>query len=499
MKKRWTRLLAICVCLIVVLSACASAPSGESAATEESKETSALELSEMNAESTSTEAEPSDKEPIQDELSEPDENISADDEASAPDETISADDNASLPGDITITPIEPTYPEERETTLEKVLSFDIGIDGLFEYGFVFYDDPLSAHFTLPGSVFTDGKGTFYHTYGYKLLQLNDGSWFPIQASSHVFDVESVGNMLYLLYVDGSVASYDISKGLESPVLKNTHQVFDQFKEWGRLYTIEENEPIFVSDEHEIFTLSKEPLNVEDVPFVYKSGIQSVAAENGVFAIPLDDKSIELSAISKAKLWTSVYYDNGDAVCEMFDQNGNPTCRVLIDVGEYRSDTPCSVSFEHAGKLYTLNSYVSHQVTVGKTVFEEVFQTRVFYDSYGTMYLAVYYPDHCDIYRVNAGYTGANFKEETETMEDGSSIVPTNSTIETSASSVQWLDISRSDVETNADDIITLGWTIREGNLEPRWYKEDGIPKWKLELPHYLDENHLEEGETISSE
>ena len=140
-KKRLTRLLAICVCLIVVLSACASVdvPSDNSTSTEESKATSALELSEVNAESTSSEAEPS-----------------------APEGHISADDDATLSGDITITPIEPILPEERETTLEKVLSFDIGIDGVVQYNFTFYDDPSGATMTNIGRIFTDGNGIFYY-------------------------------------------------------------------------------------------------------------------------------------------------------------------------------------------------------------------------------------------------------------------------------------------------------------------------------------------------
>ena len=119
MKKRLTRLFAVCLGLIIVLSACAcastdvDAPSDNSVATEESKATSALELSEMNAESTSSEAEPSDEE-------------SSESEPSTPDEHLSADAEASLSGGITITPIEPTYPEERETTLEFVKKYPLG-------------------------------------------------------------------------------------------------------------------------------------------------------------------------------------------------------------------------------------------------------------------------------------------------------------------------------------------------------------------------------------
>ena len=102
----------------------------------------------MNAESTSTEAEPSDK--------------SSENEPSTPDEHISADSDATLSEDITITPIEPIYPEERETTLEKVLSFDIGIDGLFQYRMLYYDDPSIADIEVPGEILICGDGKFYH-------------------------------------------------------------------------------------------------------------------------------------------------------------------------------------------------------------------------------------------------------------------------------------------------------------------------------------------------
>jgi len=395
------RFLAVCVCLIIVLSACASidAPSDNSTSTEESKATSALELSEVNAESTSSEAEPSE------EVSES--------ESSAPDEHISADDNASLAGDITITPVEPVIPEERETTLEKVLSFDIGIDGMFQYDFLFHDDPSDAMMICPGKVYTDGKGTFYHTLGSKLVCLNDGVWIPDVNWTHIEDIEIIGDALYLLRLDGSVEHYDISAGFGNPTLKSEYQVYDSdADEWGTLLTLGEKEPIFFSDKNEIFTLSKEPINDKDAPFLFQSGIQAVTVENGAFVIPADDKKNELSAISDAVLWTTAYYDGDDTECLKYGQNGNLVSRVLIDVEYHGNDTPCKVEFEHAGVRYTLETYLSCQVVIGKTVFEELLQSRVFYDFYGTMYLAAYYTDHCDIYRVNAGYTSAEIGEPT---------------------------------------------------------------------------------------
>lgn len=396
------RLLAVMLGLTIAFLACAcasvDAPSGESKATEESKATGALELSEVNAEGTSSEAEPSDEE-------------SSESEPSAPEAHLSADAESSLSGGITITPIEPTYPEERETTLEKVLSFDIGIDGMFQYNFIFYEDPSSAHFYSPGSLYTDGDGTFYHTDEYRIVRLNDGVWFPISIQENIDDVEFVENDLYILRLDGSVQQYDISQGFEKPVLKKEYQVYDNnADEWGTLQVLGEKEPIFVSDNNEIFTLSKEPINDKDAPILFQSGIQSVTVENGVFVIPADDKKNELSVISDAVLWTTAYYGGDDTECLKYGQNGNLVSRVLIDVEYHGNDTPCKVEFEHAGARYTIETYLSCQVVIGKTVFEEMFQARVFYDSYGTMYLAAYYTDHCDIYRVNAGYTSESVEE-----------------------------------------------------------------------------------------
>ena len=371
MKKRLTRLLAICVCLIIVLSACASAPSGESTATEESKETSALELSDESSES---------------KLSTPEE---------------SSDSQ----------PVEPTYPEERETTLEKVMSFDIGIDGVFQYDFLFHDDPSDAMMICPGQMYADGKGTFYHTLGSKLVCLNDGAWFPDVNWKHIEDIEIIGDALYLLRIDGSVEQYDISAGFGNPTLKNEYQVYDSnADEWGTLQVLGEKEPIFVSDKNEIFTLSKEPINDKDAPFLFQSGIQSVTVENGVFVSPSDDQKNELSVISDAVLWTTAYYGGDDTECLKYGQNGNLVSRVLIDVEYHGNDTPCKVEFEHAGVRYTLETYLSCQVVIGKTVFEELLQSRVFYDSYGMMYFAAYYIDHCDIYRVDAGYSSESVEE-----------------------------------------------------------------------------------------
>ena len=255
MKKRLTRLLAICVCLIVVLSACASVdvPSDNSTSTEESKATSALELSEVNAESTSSEAEPS-----------------------APEGHISADDEASLSGDVTITPIEPTYPEERETTLEKLATFETGKEGLFEYGFVYETDPSDPTIELPFICAVDQNGNVYADTKAGVVCLNDGANLydsPSIGMLPVLDMIVCGGDLFVKDDHGDYHRFSLEKGLENASLvktyhneENTDIIFGSFVDVGKdepiisydgtFYSLDGKQPAEVSENPEILDYVK---------------------------------------------------------------------------------------------------------------------------------------------------------------------------------------------------------------------------------------------------
>ncbi len=475
------RLLAVMLGLTIAFLACAcasvDAPSGESKATEESKATSALELSDINAEGTSSEAEPSDEE-------------SSENEPSTPDEHLSADAESSLSGGITITPIEPTYPEERETTLEKVMSFDIGIDGMFQYRFIYYDDPSVASVELPGDVYIGTDGKFYHYVNNasmsRLICLNDGTYIDVLHGSELKDAEIYGNTLYLLVLAGDVYQYDISNGLQNAELLAEYSVYEQFEDdvYGHLSSLGWEEPVFCSDDgSNFFSLKKEPLQEKELPFVLTDG-EKTGADVQISSEPLSRWVINynaadiLSATSEQILVREKENRSGTTVFATYDKKGNVASRFACEVGYLGEKVPCEIAFSRPGASGIVKERVSERLLIGKVAFEDILGHKLFFAPNGTPYLAVYHSDHCDIYRVDAGYTSAEFAEVMDVLAEENSVAPMSNANEASASSVKWLDISRDEVEENAEAMMNLKWTIKRGNLTPR--NTDTV-----ELPVYL--------------
>ena len=173
----------------------------------------------------------------------------------------------------------------------------------------------------------------------------------------------------------------------------------------------------------------------------------------------------------------------------FDQDGNPDARILDEDRYKEAEVRIDLEFEHAGEIYTKDYYTPRRVVIDKTVFDDLFYSWFFFDSYGMMYFAAYYTDHCDIYRVDAGYTSAEF-DTFEPKDEQDSIAPTSSTSETEVSYIIWSGISRSEVETNANKMLELDWTIKRGNLDDR-------DKSTVSLPHYLRGRQI--GEKLEDE
>lgn len=397
------RLLAVLLSLTVMFLACACVSEDTNVSQVQSvaeikKETNTFELSEIGTEGFL------------------DEKIAASEQI---EETISTEP---------IEPVEPFYPEERETTLEKVLSFDIGIEGVFSYNFIFYDDPTSAHFYPSGKLYTDGKGNFYHTDEYRLIRVNDGAVFPVTIWESIDDVEIIGNTLYLLYLDGNMMQYDISKGFESPVLIDTIRLFEPSSdEKGYLQSVGKSEPVFVSDADKIYNLSKKTLTDSEIPFAFQKNAKkgdTVTFENGTFHVSYNETQVFVPFVSETTIWTkSGYSGSDDAVYALYGKNNHVLSRVLVDVDDYSENVKCELEFVHANNRYTVESYRPQTVMVGETVFDELFRGRVFFDLYGNMYFAAYYTDRCDIYIVNAGYTGESFTKEENVMAEEDSIAP----------------------------------------------------------------------------
>ena len=407
MKKRLTRLFAVCVCLIIVLSACASAPSGESTATEESKETSALELSEVNAESTSTEAEPSDEE-------------SSESEPSTPEGHISADSEASLSGDITITPIEPTYPEERETTLEKLATFETGKEGLFEYGFVYETDPSDPTIELPIHYCADAKGNVYADTRIGIVCLNDGTVLR-DSGKPIDDMIVCGEELFVLYLDGEICRYQLKNGLENALLVKTYR-YDMLADFfaKRLMDVGMDEPVIAVDDRFYCLSSTERLTEYQAPYLFLTdeteymlsivdgrffGIGTVngrqpwvvSAQNGIVL-----RVSQKNETKDGTVYESLHYG--------YDAQGNLQSAYLMSYCK-QGDVDCEIVYD-AGAV---RSYQGQSVAVEKNIFNNVLSHETVAGKNGEYYLVLYYANHGEVYQVNPGYSDVEFTDrETET-------------------------------------------------------------------------------------
>lgn len=454
------RLLAALLGLIVAFLACACTPedmgvSQEQSVAEIEKETGALELSEMGAEGVA------------------DEKITASEQI---EETIS------------IEPVEPIYPEERETMLEKVLSFDIGIEGMFQYRFLFYDDPSVAGIELPGDIFCASDGKMYHyvdtSAGRRLICLNSGEYMDIHQGD-LRDMLIKDKTLYIMTMDGSVFEFDISNGLSQAVVSNEYQIFDKFsfEELGTLVDLGGKQPIVHTNKNEFVTFSQKRLLASECPYVFsddKTGSADVQLSAGVapqWLIQRDAVSV-VDVTSECIIVREKDTPEAVTVYTAYDKNGDLLFRFAEEDIFGFEKTPCEIEFERFNNRYTVQECALYTVVIEKNVFEDVLSGRVFFAPNGDVYFAAYYTDHCDVYLVNAGYTGESFAKDENVMAEEDSIAPMSTASADSASSVQWLDISRSEVESNATAMINLPWTIRQGNLTPR---NTGT----VELPIYL--------------
>ncbi len=470
MKKRF---LAILLCLSVLLMACAcAAETMEPPAvpeTESKAPAPQLPLSEVNAESSKTEepAAPSEIEPQG---------------------TISMEES-----EIELEPIQPIVPVEKETTLEKVLSFDIGIDGVLEYDFIYYDDPATANICTPGFIFADSEGNFYHEEGCEIIRLNDGAKFPFISWAQVLDIEVLEDQFYVLKASetgstGVLYHYDISEGFETPVLKEVHENLPA----GSLCFVN-GSPVIMYQKMMYGANGKKLNGAERLFSISQTGeaISSIKKEDGILAIRLgEDFDGYVPAAAAFGIVVAEYKKNSpDTVYTSFDKDGNIKSKFLLDEQYDGLILPCDRNFVFCGELKTVKSYHPYGATLGGETFENLIQSRVFFDAYGNAYFAAYYLEHCDIYRIDQGYSNIQFPVDEELQAGDSSIAPTSSASGSSASSVQWVDVTREQARTNANAMIDFDWWIADGNLTVRTNselptylvgkstdaKEDGIP------------------------
>ena len=393
------RLMAILLCLSVLLMACACAaetmePPAIDPVSEEPA--SQVTLSEVNAESSKTEepAAPSETAPTE----------------SEPEETISIEES-----DVVIEPIQPIVPEEKETTLEKVLSFDIGIDGMIAYDFLFYDEPSTAQICLSGEAYADGNGVFYHTDGSAIVRVNDGARFPFISYSQVFDIEICGDDFYILKAGKTglysiLYHYDISTGFETPTLKATYDNLPS----GSLGFVG-GVPV-VLEQGKVYSVGGKLLDTSKTPFVIRQW------EKDSVSVQMQDNSLSILQGENFYSYVAALSDSvtivaeakkrvDDTIYASYDQNGNVRTRFLYDRKYDKPWASCAVDFIHAGERYTATVYCPFDAVLGDQAFEDLLDGWVFFDVYGNAYYAAYYLDHCDIWRIDQGYSDVQFPVE----------------------------------------------------------------------------------------
>ena len=441
MKKRF---LAFLLCLSILLMACACAAETEPpiASYPEHQESSPqLTLSEVNVESSKTEAP----------------TPSADPSGEIPpietsDESLTVEES-----DVVIEPIQPIVPEEKETTLEKVLSFDIGIDGLMEYNFLFYDDPSTADIIVYGDAYTDGNGVFYQAADSEIIRVNDGAKFPFISWSQVFDIEVRQNDFYILKAGetgsyGILYHYDISTGFETPTLIAQYDNLPSgslgfaggvpvILEQGNVYSVEGRR----------LSKSKAPFAIEES----KDSSVSVQKQNDVLTIQQGENFYcYVPALSDTGTFVAETKDwDGNWIYSYYDQNGSIKTKFLYTTQYPGSTISCEIDFTWGKEIYTVDLYTPYCATLGGKFFEGLVDGKVFFDVYGNAYYAAYYLDHCDIYKIDQGYSDIQFPVDEKLQAGDSSVAPTSNASGSSASSVQYLDISRAEVKANALEMI----------------------------------------------
>ena len=325
------------------------------------------------------------------------------------------------PSDEISKPTEPTLPEERETTLEKVLSFEIGMDGVFEYNFMFELDATEADVVVPGTVFSDGNGAFYHTDDVWIVCLNDGSRLPYY--TYQADPISLGwgnDHLYVLYSDRYVRQFDVSQGfgnaeLVKEILINSEHVITPA---DKLIDNQGGEPLLLFHSGEMYTLDMQPIKEETlyvVESIEKSEQPSVKRNaDGLYVIRWQEGIKQRYTVTEQGLRVSESRTRSETgiadqyIYTAYSPDGEIISRYMYQRGFVSEKQPCQITFEYAGEVKTVTKYHARPTTVGNHRFDTALYSRIWHEHDGTAYLLVYFPDHGEIYRIDPGYSDVQF-------------------------------------------------------------------------------------------
>ena len=395
------RLMAILLCLSVLLMACACAaetmePPVADPVSEEP--TPQFTLSEVNAESSKTE-----------EPAAPSENAPAESE---PEETISIEES-----DVVIEPIQPIVPEEKETTLEKVLSFKTGENGLFTYGFVYAEDPANPTIGTPVNYCVDSKGNIYVAHA-DIICLNTGERFSYSSNYSILDMKVCGKSMFVLYMDGMVQEFDLSNGISKATIAETYLVnsFDPSSFAGDLFVIDENKPLLKIGSDELFSLNGTLLKGNERPFAMSKNVSdsAITKENGqpYIVYSKDEKKPNVLGCSSKGISTvinqnyvSANFIKSESLYSWYDPKGNLQSEFL-----YGFETGKTVSCELSYPAGILSQYQGWNVRVDDVAFEDVLSSHIIVTSDETYYLILYYANYGVVYKIVAGYSGIKLSD-----------------------------------------------------------------------------------------
>ena len=463
MKKRF---LAILLCLSVLLMACACAaetmePPAVSE-TESQAPTPQFTLSEVNAESSKTKvpATPSETAPA----------------GSEPQGTISMEES-----DIEL---EPIVPKEKQTILEKVLSFNTGEDGLFEYSFVYAENPADPTIGTPIHYCVDATGDIYVATKSGIVCLNDGTMLKARFAEPNQMLACNGE-LFILDFNGQIRRYSVENGLEKATLIQTYQS-DMFSGVAsvQLLDIGAEEPVLMLDGN-MYTLESQMVENPNIRFVKhnQEADSAILSKNGqTYDIYTNDglKPYVYSCISTG-IGLSVAQNikkEGKTLREVlysyYDQQGR-----LVSEFLYSRIRNCEVACEIPYDAGTVLSYKGFSVFVEEYVFEDVLQPFLLEGPNGTYYLLLYYADHGEVYKITPGYSGVKLSNpDVDLQENDDETEASVSAASASSNSITYVPATRYEASSEISRIIQTPWELLEGHVSRE------VPS-NVTLPDYI--------------
>ena len=204
--------------------------------------------------------------------------------------------------------------------------------------------------------------------------------------------------------------YHVANGLDSATLISQSECEKMFiceTAGGKLYLCSEDGQLYtmkgeaVGETFRNYVYSDQ--NLADNALVVKSDtVQWVVDREKASVVAATDELLLVKEKNTQSVRGTILY-----VYSWYDQSGKLVSRLAYKQLK-RDKLACEVDFDLRGTVGTVKEYRARDVYIGKAVFENVLWEKMFFDSNGMPYLAIYYTDHCDIYRVNAGYTSAEF-------------------------------------------------------------------------------------------